>query len=37
MSITSVAPHFLAKSRRSGCRSIEMTFDAPFSAAMAAV
>jgi hypothetical protein len=36
MSITSVAPHCFAKSRRSGCLSIEMTFDAPFSAAIAA-
>ena len=35
--MTSVAPHFLAKSRRSGCLSIEMTFEAPFSAAMGAL
>ena len=36
MSMTSVAPHFRASSRRWACPSMEMTFEAPFSAATAA-
>ena len=35
MSITSVAPQFLAMARRGVCLSIAMTLEAPFSAATA--
>jgi len=36
MSITWVAPQFFAMARRGVCLSIEMTLEAPFSAATAA-